>query len=211
MRSLSLSIIHSLLILGATISVAGEVVDNFQKPENAARQAERGRWQIGDGQAHCVSDPKLYKQYKNHGPILKWPHEFKEGTIEFQMKPSDCQRVVFTLNGDGHVFRVTLADETPQAAAGPSKVPTRMIAWATKSSKQNKGDTMKPADMPELSGLNNDWVQVRLEINDSQARLKINDFETKVEHPALLRDKSMVMITFAHGELTVRDFRLQTP
>ena len=200
-----------LLILDASTSIAGEVVDDFQEPKFAARQAERGEWQIGDGQAHCVSDPQLYKQFKNHGPILKWPHEFKEGTVEFRMKPVDCQRVVFTLNGDGHVFRVTLADETQQAAAGPSKVPTRMIAWATKSSKQNKGDTIKPTDMPELSRLNNQWVHVRLEINDSKAELKINDFVTNVDHPALLREKSMVMITFAHGELTVRDFRLQTP
>ena len=200
-----------LLILDASTSIAGEVVDDFQEPKFAARQAERGEWQIGDGQAHCVSDPQLYKQFKNHGPILKWPHEFKEGTVEFRMKPVDCQRVVFTLNGDGHVFRVTLADETPQATAGPSKVPTRMIAWATKSSKQNKGDTIKPTDMPELSRLNNQWVHVRLEINDSKAELKINDFVTNVDHPALLREKSMVMITFAHGELTVRDFRLQTP
>ncbi|MGI9473522.1 MAG: hypothetical protein ACR2NZ_18415 [Rubripirellula sp.] len=190
---------------------AGDVIDNFSEAEFSGRSAERGEWQFQESQASCVADPELYKQFKNHGPIIKWPHDFKEGTVEFEMKPSDCQRVVFTLNGDGHVFRVTLADETATAAAGPSKVPTRIIAWKTKSSKQNKGDSIKPEGMPDLSAVNDQWVKVRLKIDGSKATLGLNDFTTEIDHPALEREKTMVMLTFAFGKLTVRDFQLRTP
>lgn len=199
------------LLITPMAGLAGEVRDDFSKSTFSGRFAERGDWEFKSRQATCVSDPKLYKEFKNHGPILKWPHEFREGTIEFEMRPQNCQRVVFTLNGDGHVFRVTLADETEHSVSGPSKVPTRLIAWATKSSKQNKGDTIKPSEMPDLSLLNGQWVKVRLEIDGEQAVLRIGDFLAKIDHPALARDKSMVMITFAFGELAIRDFRLQTP
>jgi len=207
----TLKLVCFVLLSGMVSVSAGEVVDDFSDAKFSGRLAERGEWEIGNGRAHCVADPELYQQFKNHGPILKWPHEFKEGSIEFEMKASDCQRVVFTLNGDGHIFRVTLADETPDAVAGPSKVPTRIIAWATKSSKQNKGDSIKPQGMPDLAVVNDQWVKVRLKIDGSKSRLKINDFETDIDHPALLRDKSMAMITFAHGELTVRNFQMRTP
>ncbi len=172
--------------------------------------AERGQWQFDDGIASCVADPKLYKEFKNHGPILKWPREFRDATIEFDVKATDCQRVVFTLNGDGHIFRVTLADERPDAPAGMSKVPTRVIAWATKSSKENKGDTIKPKRMPDLPTVNGKWVRVRLVVAGKRAMLTIGNFRTEIDHAALARDKNMVMLTFAHGELSVRKFRMTT-
>ncbi len=196
------------LLIGAPVAAGEEFVDDFRSDELEGRLAERGEWQFQNGIASCVADPDLYKQFKNHGPILKWPREFNDLAIEFEMKAIDCQRVVFTLNGDGHIFRVTLADERPDAPAGKSKVPTRLIAWATKSSKQNKGDTIKPERMPDLPAVNGRWVRVQLNVKGRRATLTIGDFETEITHAALGRDKNMVMLTFAHGELSVRKFRM---
>ena len=189
------------LLNGVPVVAATEFVDDFRTAELQGRLAERGEWQFRDGIARCTGDPHLYRQFKNHGPILKWPREFNDLAIEFEMKAIDCQRVVFTLNGEGHIFRVTLAD-------GRSKVPTRLIAWATQSSKQNKGDTIKPKRMPDLSAVNGRWVRVQLKVKGRRATLTIGDFETEITHAALGRDKNMVMLTFAHGELSVRRFRM---
>jgi len=207
-----------LIVLGFTLfafsgscpandATAREFVDNFSDAKLEGRSAERGDWKFQDNVASCVSDPKLYLQYKNHGPILKWSQEFKDATIEFEMKASNCQRVVFTLNGDGHVFRVTLADERPAATAGASKVPTRLIGWATKSSKQNKGDTIQPVGLPDLPAVDGKWVKVKLAVVGGRGELTIGDFETAVEHSSLAREKNLVMLTFAHGKIAVRDFR----
>ena len=198
------------LLIVAPVAAGEEFVDDFRSAELEGRQAERGEWQFHNGVASCVADPVLYKQFKNHGPILKWPREFNDAKIEFEMKAEDCQRVVFTLNGDGHVFRVTLADERPNAPAGKSKVPTRIIAWATKSSKQNKGDTIKPEHMPDLPAVNGRWVPVQLTVTGNRAMLSIGDFQSEISHAALERGKNMVMLTFAHGELSVRNFRMNS-
>ena len=198
------------LLLIASVAAGDEYVDDFRSAKREGRLAERGAWQFRDGIASCVADLDLYKQFKNHGPILKWPREFNDAKIEFEMKAEDCQRVVFTLNGDGHVFRVTLADERPDAPAGKSKVPTRIIAWATKSSKQNKGDTIKPEHMPDLPAVNGRWVPVQLTVTGNRAMLSIGDFQSEISHAALERGKNMVMLTFAHGELSVRNFRVNS-
>lgn len=203
--------ICTVLVMVATCAAGdegtNEFVDDFADAEFKGRQAERGTWQFNDGVASCVSDPVLYKKFKNHGPILKWPHKFEDATIKFEIKATNCQRVVFTLNGDGHVFRVTLADERPDAPAGTSKVPTRLIAWSTKSSKQNKGDTIQPKGMPDLSVINDQWVKVELDVKGTQGFLRIGEFQAEISHAALARDKNTVMLTFAHGAIAVRNFR----
>ena len=202
------SFLFALLLMLSPLTAGEEFVDQFNQTQQEGRLAERGDWKFQNGIASCVADPVLYKQYKNHGPILKWPREFNDCTVQFEMKAKDCQRVVFTLNGDGHVFRVTLADERPDAPAGTSNVPTRVIAWATRSSKQNKGDTIKPKEMPDLPAVNGKWVPVKLSVKGRQAALQIGDFQTEIPHAALARDKNMVMLTFAHGQLAVRNFRM---
>ena len=203
-------LISTALFIASPYSCADEFADDFRNAKLEGRLSERGEWKFENGVANCVADPILYKKYKNHGPILKWPHEFNDTTIQFEMKAENCQRVVFTLNGDGHIFRVTLADERDDAPAGKSRVPTRMIAWATKSSKQNKGDTIKPEHMPDLPAVNEKWVPVQLTVKGNRAMLTIGDFQTEINHTALEREKNMVMLTFAHGELSVRNFRMNS-
>lgn len=202
-----LSVATTLLFVTSFVA-AEEFVDDFAGAEKAGRQAERGEWQFQNGIASCVADPDLYKQFKNHGPILKWTREFNDTSIEFELKATNCQRVVFTLNGDGHIFRVTLADETPEAPAGTSKVPTRIIAWASTSSKENQGETINPEGMADLPAINGEWVRMKLDVKGKRGMLTIGAFQTELKHAALGRDKNMVMLTFAHGEIAVRNFRM---
>ncbi len=206
----TIRLILTALLLNTAAIRAGEFVDDFARANLAGRLAERGEWKFKNHTASCVADPELYKKFKNHGPILKWPREFNDAVIGFEMKASDCQRVVFTFNGDGHIFRVTLADETPQSKSGPSKVPTRLIGWATQSSKENKGDTLAAKGLPDVPAINGKWMPMKLTVTSDQADLVIGDFKTTIRHPSLARDKNMVMLTFAHGALAVRNFRMTT-
>ena len=160
----ALIFILSTLLLSPSLVTADTLIDRFEAEATNTRLSERGDWKFADGIASCVSDPELYKKFSNHGPILKWPNQFKNATIECEIKAEDCGRVVFTINGDGHIFRITLADERDEAPAGKSKVPTRLIAWAEKSSKQNKGDTLIPSGMPDLPSINGRWIPLRFEI-----------------------------------------------
>lgn len=70
------------LLIAAPVAAGEEVVDEFRGAEFEGRQAERDDWQFQDGIASCVADPDLYKQFKNHAPILKWPREFSDATIK---------------------------------------------------------------------------------------------------------------------------------
>ena len=40
--------------------------------------------------------------------------------------------------------------------------------------------------------------------------LTIGDFQTEINHAARARDKNMVMLTFAHGDLSVRNVRISS-
>ena len=191
---------------------ADDYTDDFSSKQDDARKALRGDWKFEKNQASCVADPELYKKYNNHGPILRWNKDFTDGDVQLEMKASDCQRLVFTLNGDGHVFRVSMIDTSKPANPNAKRKPTsRLIAWATKSSKTNKGDSFKPEGLPGVNDLNDKWVTLHLKVKGEQADLTIGEFKTQLKHPALARKKSEVTISFAEGQLAVKNFRLQTP
>ena len=109
--------------------------DDFSDSKLKTRQALRGEWTFQDGTAHCVADPELYKKFANHGPILRWPAKFTNGTLEFEFQPKGCERVIVTLNEKGHVFRMLFHE--PQR--------TRFFGWIGQSSKneQTKNDRQR--------------------------------------------------------------------
>lgn len=72
------------LFIPAPLAFCEEFVDGFGGPKLEGRLAERGEWKFQNGIASCVADPDLYKQFKNHGPILKWPREFNNARIQFE-------------------------------------------------------------------------------------------------------------------------------
>lgn len=196
-------------ILLSTSAPAKEFVDSFQSDANPDRRAERGAWVFKNGEASCVADPELYKKFKNHGPIIRWSGDFKKVDVELEMKATDCQRVVFTLNGDGHVFRVILAGRPVKE--GQRAVTSRLIAWAEKSSKENKGDTTKPKGLPNLDAIDTKWVKLNLSIKGQTGELSIGDFKTTLDHAALARDKNSITLSFASGDIAIRNVKVNTP
>lgn len=184
--------------------------DDFSSADSSVRttDASRGQWTFRNNIASATCDPELFAKYKNHGPVIRWEAAFSQADIEFEMKSSDSQRVTFTLNGDGHVFRITLTDRTPTAKPKPSPLETKIIAWATKSSKKNQGDVFQPDGMPDLASLKDRWVKVSLKIRGERVVVAIDDFKTSLAHQALLRDKNLIGLTFAHGKLAIRNFKL---
>lgn len=128
-------LLFSVLFLHSPIvpAAAAEIVDDFSKPDWKGRQALRGEWKFENNQASCVADPKLYKKFKNHGPILRWSlaKPFKDGTVKMEFQPKKCQRTVITLNNEtGHVFRIALTDDV--------KAKTRIFGWAHPSKEKDK-------------------------------------------------------------------------
>ena len=199
----------AVVMFSAVPGFSNDLIDPFAAKKFEMREAERGDWSFQDGIASVVSDPVLYKKYSNHGPILKWAVDCSQGKTVFGMKPSGCQRVVFTLNGDGHVFRISFIN--PEKAMSPwqKKSKSRMIAWAEKSSKTNKGDSLQPKDFPSLGALDDKWTQVSVDIHGDMASVAIGDFRTEIQHAAMQREKAQITISFASGSLQVRDFMFQ--
>lgn len=199
----------AVVMFSAVPGFSNDLIDPFAAKKFETREAERGDWSFQDGVASVVSDPVLYKKYSNHGPILKWVVDCSQGKTVFGMKPSGCQRVVFTLNGDGHVFRISFIN--PEKAMSPwqKKSKSRMIAWAEKSSKTNKGDSLQPKDFPSLGALDDKWTQVSVDIHGDMASVAIGDFRTEIQHAAMQREKAQITISFASGSLQVRDFMFQ--
>lgn len=184
-----------LLVLAALAGNASAAVrDDFSSAKHALRQALRGDWKFANNAAHCVSDPEDYKKYKNHGPILRWPCKFTDGTVEFEFKPKDCQRIVITLNEEGHVFRISLNDEQR----------TRIFGWVGRSSKTNKPKTIAKEGVPTAAALNGKWVKGRLAFQGDVAQVKIGDYSARLRHPSIGRRKGEFTISFALGECAFR-------
>lgn len=186
-------------ILFSSTANADGFVDEFEKSKRKGRTAARGEWQFKDGMATCKADPELYKKFKNHGPILRWPASFKNGTIDFQMRPKECQRVVLTLNEKGHVFRIALSN--PKA--------TRIFGWIGKSSKENKPKTIAKDGVPSIKELDGEWVPIKLAFQDDKLKVKIGQYEATLTHESIARQKGEFTISFASGELDIKPVTLK--
>lgn len=195
-----MKLLPALALLFSVASLqAGGFTDNFSKPEFEIRQALRGEWIYEDGVASCVSDPVLYKEFANHGPILRWPATFTDGTVEFELKPSGCQRVVITLNEDGHVFRISLRE--PEG--------TSIFGWIGKSSKENKSQTIAKEGVPPLASLDNQWTQVKLVTKGNTGHIQIGDYKATLKHGSIGRKKGEFTISFASGECAIRNVQVK--
>lgn len=190
-----------LLSLGfsMTLAQAAWLQDDFSDPRLASRQALRGEWKFEEGVASCVADPELYKAFANHGPILRWPCEFTDGTVEFEFKPQGCQRVVFTLNEDGHVFRISLADQDRSSIFG----------WIGRSSKENKSQPIANKGVPGIEELDGQWVKVKLVIQGDEGTIQLANYSAKLKHGSLARKKGEFTISFASGECAIRQVSIK--
>lgn len=190
------SLISAVVVGGAAF--ADGFQDDFSDPKLKTRQALRGEWKFENGTAHCVADPELYKKYKNHGPILRWPAEFTNGTLEFEFQPKDCQRVVITLNEKGHVFRMSFSDEQR----------TKFFGWIGQSSKTNKPKTIAQKGVPTIKDLDGQWVRARIVFRGDTAEVTYGDYKKTLKHASIGRKKGEFTISFASGEISVRNVKL---
>lgn len=177
-----------------TLCQASILRDDFSGTDHATRQALRGEWVYHEGVASCVSDPELYKEFKNHGPILRWPTAFTDGTVEFEFKPKNCQRVVITLNEEGHVFRMALRDP------GNSSI----FGWIGRSSKENKSQVIAKEGVPSLDQLDGQWTQVKMTFTGDSARIQIGDYTANLKHGSIGRKKGEFTFSFAFGSCEIR-------
>lgn len=199
---MSLPRIFPLLFILFTAPLTAEptgVTDDFSAADHPTRQASRGEWVYQDGVAFCESDPELYKEYKNHGPILRWPCELIDGAMQFDVKPEGCQRLVITFNGDGHIFRITMRDDEG----------SRVIGWIEKSSKENKGDILTQIPSPKIIAIDGQWIKVSLEMTEGGGRLQLGDYTANLDHESLARLKQEFTISFASGSCAVREVSVQ--
>lgn len=171
--------------------------DAFTSLRLAGRTASRGPWKIADGVAACTQDDALYKQFKDHGPIIRWDLPFENARIRFRYRAdASAKTFVFTANGEtGHVFRfVTSAERGTDLRAFPPGGEAKSISIG------RGGPKLQPGD----------WVSVVVELSGAKATVKIgDDHETTAEHPSLSRPKKDVSLGFSFGAVAIRDFAIE--
>lgn len=190
----------SLPFVFASAAIGGDFNDDFSDAANESRAALRGNWTFNEGVAHCVSDPELYKKFANHGPILRWPAEFTDGTLEFEFKPKDCDRIVITLNEKGHVFRMLFHE--------PER--SRFFGWIGQSSKTNKPKLIAKEGVPSVTDLDGKWVKAKIVFDGNRADVTYGEYHETLTHESIGRKKGEFTISFASGELAVRDVSLSS-
>ena len=183
----------SLLALAATAIVTAAPVFTDPFTEATAvpeRRAMRGDWVIAEGIAKCTQDDELYKKNKDHGPILFYDLPTRDATYRFAFKPSGCQTVVFTLNGEGgHVFRMVTSSRGTGFRAFPP------------------GDekSIQTRNEPEWKLAEGTWTEVMVTLKGPTATVKFGDRDpVTVEHGSYAATKVNFSLGFSFGTLEVK-------
>lgn len=185
--------------LTASLQAETLVDDKFTSQELASRDlaAKRGVWKIADGIATCTQDDALYAKNQDHGPVIWYHVTFTDGTVKFAIKPEKVKSFVFTLNGEGHVFRFVTAPTG-----------TWVRAWPQGSHDGASLLESKPGTPALKDGT---WLQAELKFEGKRCTLKLGDFQQTFEHDAIARTKTKMGLGFAFGTLAVRDVSLVKP
>ncbi len=185
----------ALLVSLAPASAAGPATlfkDDFSDAKLPQRRALRGDWKFTNGTATCTQDDALFKQFKDHGPILFYDLAHTDVTVRFSFKAEGAKTVVFTANGEmGHVFRFVMTPTGTSIRAFPTDKPdAKSIALATEK-------------LPLKFG---EWIPVEVKLAGSKATVKIGDAPAKTyEHASLARAKVNLSVGFAFGTVSVKD------
>ncbi len=189
------------LLLVSPLAHAEGLEDDFSEAKREDRLAMRGAWTFEENTARCVADPELYKKFKDHGPILRWPVAMTGGTVSCEFQAKGCQRLVLTLNETGHVFRIILMDGANEKAR------SRIIGWAG-SSKTTDPNSLAKETVPTLANLEDAWTKLSLSLEGNRAVVSIGDYTETLEHASIARPKGEFTISFASGELAVRNVKV---
>jgi hypothetical protein len=171
-------------------------LDAFTGPEMANRRLMRGDWKVANGVARVTQDDALYKQYKNHGPIVFYDLPMRDVRVTFQVRLEDAKRFIFTFNGDGgHVFRLLQNVDTAAAMAYEEKdgkhTPVRL-------------DTNVPMVR------NGEWVPYSIELRGDTAAVSVGDsYRKSVQHASLSSAKTNLSLSFHFGTMEVRNLRVE--
>jgi hypothetical protein len=182
------------LLLSISAGSAAEVLlkDDFSSPKLEQRRAMRGEWKFADGAATCTQDDALYKQNKDHGPIIFYEVPLEDARIRFAFKADGAKTLVFTANGaEGHVFRFVLSEAGASIRAFPP------------DGKAHKSISLgRESEAPLKQG---EWVPVEVNLSGAKADVKIGGFSKSYEHPSLARPKANVSIGFSFGTVAVKE------
>lgn len=155
------------------------------------RRAMRGDWKIEDGVASVTQDDELYKKYKDHGPIIFYDLETDNATFRYSFKPDGCKAVVFTINGDGHVFRFVTSERGTSVRAFPSEGEAKSI-----SSGQEK----------DWSLADGEWTDVVVKVDGENVTITFGDNDPlTVTHETYANEKTNFSIGHSFGSLSVKD------
>jgi hypothetical protein len=181
------------LLLTTSLTAETLVDDKFTSEELPHRDlsAKRGIWKIANGIATCTQDDALYAKNKDHGPVIWYNVTFTDGTVKFAFRPEKVKTFVFTLNGEGHVFRFVTAPTG-----------TSVRAWPQGSHDAISLLVPKPGTPALKDG---EWTQAELKFEGKRCTLKLGDFQQTFEHDAIARQKTKMGLGFAFGTLSVRD------
>lgn len=184
-----------LILLLATVAVAADaplLKDDFSAPKLATRRASRGEWKFADNAATCTQDDELYKKNKNHGPILFYDLAYTDAAIRFAVKPDAANKaVVFTANGDSHVFRLVFSEAGMGVRAFPPE------------EKDHKSISLGNEKAVKLKA--GEWTNVSVELRGSKATVKVGDFTKTYEHASIARTKANLSVGFSYGTVSVKD------
>lgn len=196
-----LALFAALLLASLAALPAAETTllkDDFSNPKLAQRRAIRGEWKFANGVATCTQDDALYKQFKDHGPIIFYDLAHTDATVRFSFKADGAKTVVFTANGEkGHIFRFVMSATGTSIRAFPTDKPdVKSIALATEK-------------LPLKSG---EWTPVEVKLAGSKATMKIGDAPAKTyEHASYTQPKANLSVGFAFGTVSVKDFVVTRP
>lgn len=165
--------------------------DDFTRVDSGGRRAMRGAWTFKNGVASCTQDDALYKQYKNHGPIIFYDLPFDDATVTFSFKAEKAKAVVFTANGErGHIFRVSW---TPRGTGVRGFPPDA----------KDKSISVGQDEKPLQQGV---WIPVQVTLKGSQATVRVGDGPPQVfEHESFARPKTNISVGFSFGGLDLKD------
>jgi len=159
------------------------------------RRAMRGDWKINDGVATVTQNNELYKKYKDHGPIIFYDLPTTDATFRYAVKPEGCKSVVFTINGDGHVFRFVTGERGTNVRAFPPRDDHKSISTAQK---------------PEWLLTDCEWTTVEVEVDGETVTVKFGEHEPiTVEHATYANKKTNFSIGHSFGTLSVRDVAVE--
>lgn len=191
------------LITGLVLGMAGTapaavINDPFTSLTFDHRTAGRGPWKIANGVASCTQDDAIYRQSKDHGPILKYDTNFTGATVHFAFQAEKVKALVFTFNGEKeHAFRFVLAPDGLSVRAGPPPTEEGRI----------RGVPVK-GQAPKLE--DGKWTEVAVQLQGDQVTLSIGaGFKETFQSPGYAQKIISTTIGFSFGTLSVKDLKIE--